>query len=50
MLEDGAKQIEAVAVRYATRSQQRGTAQHATSLRNAALTELDICDKCQLDL
>jgi hypothetical protein len=41
MLEDGAHQIEAVAARQATRRQQRGSAQHATSLRDAALNELD---------
>jgi hypothetical protein len=41
MLQDGAQQIEAVAARHATRRQQRGAAQNATSQRNAALTELD---------
>ncbi len=39
---EGAQQIEAVAARHATRSQQRGTAQNATSARDAALTELEI--------
>jgi hypothetical protein len=41
MLEDGAHQIEAVAARHAGRSQQRGNAQNATSVRNAALSDLD---------
>jgi len=41
MLQDGAQQIEAVAARHATRRQQRGTAQNATSQRDAALTELE---------
>ena len=41
MLENGAQQIEAVAARHATRRQQRGAAQNATSVRNVALTNLD---------
>jgi hypothetical protein len=41
MLEDGAREIEAVAARHASRSQQRGIAQNATSVRDAALTDLD---------
>jgi hypothetical protein len=41
MLQDGAPPIEAVAARHATRRQQRGTAQNATSVRDAVLIELD---------
>lgn len=41
-LKEGAYQIEAVAACHAARRQQRGTAQNATSVRNAALTDLDI--------
>jgi hypothetical protein len=42
MLKDGMRQIEAVAACYAASRQQRGTAQNATSTRNAALTDLEV--------
>lgn len=41
VLQEGARQVEAVATGNATRSQQRGVAQDATRVRNKAITALD---------